>query len=247
MTGPSTNTQYDDRDPYAPRYPGSDAPGYSANPSATNPYGQAAPSPYGSSGSQYTSASSGASYGSGYPQSQYPDHQRYSGQPMQMGGYQTQPENPYVDVGANRVPMTQSQTYNRDQYAASSRDVMTTGVSQASSYATAGQTQSGYGQSGNYYGQQPAVNPYAQPMQPQQHPHDPFIGRMGADRTTSPGASKVTSAYPNTAASHTTSSYGTAPAQYGDQPPVHGQGQGSSSSRTKDSKNHQSDRYHKHR
>jgi hypothetical protein len=268
MNGPSSGSGYDDRDQYTPRYPGSDAPGYSANPS-TSQYGQAAPSQYGSTGSQYPPATSGAPYGSGAytSQTQYAQDPRYSNQAMQMGGYQAQPENAYVDVGAHRLPMSQSNTqaYRDHQYGAGAGtgagDMMTTGAAQPSTYATAGVTQGGYGQTAGYYGQQ-APSYGQQPMQqPIQQPHDPFMGRMGqaADhRTTSPGAgkppqnypgtSKTASNYPSAAAGHTSPPYSTQP-QYDDreQPSSRQVQSNASSSRQKESRSHHSDRYHKHR
>jgi len=264
MSGPSGGSQYDDRDQYnTPRYPGSDAPGYSGNPSSqsSSGYGQAQGQYAGATGSQYPAAAAGGSQYAGYgAQGQYaPQDSRY-GQAMPMGGYPPQPDansGSYVSVGANRT-VANPQGY-RPQYD-SSGDVMmsamTTGVSNPSVYATAG-GQAGYNQA--YYSQQHAAGYGQQAAQPVQQPLDTFMGRKGADprmdpradpRTTSPGTATAPATYPGPSAGHASPSY-PSQTQYDDreQPQSRSSHQGgnNSSSRHKESRTHHSSRHDKYR
>lgn len=257
MAGPSGGG-YDDRDPYnaSPRYPGSDAPGYSGHPSSSQGYGQAPQGQYGSGGAPFPPASTGTGgYSSaGYStQAQYQDP-RYQNQPMSMA-YQAQPDTtPYIGVNANRVTSNtaNAQPYSRNQYDAGGDVMMTSGAPTTSSYATTGASQGGYGQA-SYYAQPSTTGYGQQPLQqPMQQPHDPFAGRRGgaADpRTTSPGAGKSHPNYPGpSSGGHTSPSYPNQ-AQYEDreQPQSRSGHQGQSSStstRHKESRSHHSSSRH---
>jgi hypothetical protein len=268
MAGPSGSSQYDDRDQYnTPRYPGSDAPGYSGNPAATaasSGYGQTSPGQYSAANAQYSAPSSGGSYGGYGAQSQYaaPQDPRYGNQPLTMGGYSAQPDtNPasYVSVGANRTVANPQAYRSQPQYDATG-DVlmtsMTSSISNPTAYATAGGPQGGYGPQSSYYAQ-PNSGGYTQPpMQPVQQPHDPFMGRKPADpradpRTTSPAAATAPAPYPGTTAGRASPSYA-GQTQYDDreQPQSRSGHQGQSSSsntRHKDRSHHSSSRHKEYR
>lgn len=148
--GPTDPAGYPDvgRDSYdnAPRYPGSQAPGYSGNSqsysgsAAPAIYSQQAPSPY--------STSAGYSYPSGSSFSPQPDPRdpRYSGTPSHPQGFGGEP---YTAVNANMAASRSSDYYSSSGQPA--RIATTMAPAQGQTYITSGsQAQAGY-PSGGYY------------------------------------------------------------------------------------------------